>query len=70
MLRWAGVGVAMAEAAPDVRAAADVVVARAELPALFLRLAAAPVGTPSAGEQPPGAEAPGGPPCEGPPVVT
>jgi Cof subfamily protein (haloacid dehalogenase superfamily) len=42
MLRWAGLGVAMAEAAPEVRAAADLVVARAGLPALFARLAAAP----------------------------
>ena len=59
MLRWAGLGVAMAEAAPEVRAAADVVVPRAELPELFLRLAAAPIepppaGTPSAGQQAPG----------------
>jgi len=42
MLRWAGLGVAMAEAAPDVRAAADLVVPRAELPQLLARLAAAP----------------------------
>ena len=42
MLRWAGLGVAVAEAAPEVRAAADLVVARAALPALFARLAAAP----------------------------
>ena len=42
MLRWAGLGVAIAEAAPDVRAAADLVVARAGLPALLERLAAAP----------------------------
>ena len=42
MLRWAGLGVAMAEAAPEVRAAADVVVSRAGLPALLARLAAAP----------------------------
>jgi len=41
MLRWAGLGVAMAEAAPAVRAAADVVVARVDLPALFLQLATA-----------------------------
>jgi Cof subfamily protein (haloacid dehalogenase superfamily) len=44
MLRWAGLGVAMAEAAPDVRAAADLVVARAGLPALLARLASAPPG--------------------------
>jgi hypothetical protein len=31
----------MAEAAPEVRAAADLVVARADLPALLTRLAAA-----------------------------
>jgi Cof subfamily protein (haloacid dehalogenase superfamily) len=43
MLRWAALGVAMAEAAPEVRAAADLVVARAALPELFLRLAAAPL---------------------------
>ncbi|HEY5388856.1 MAG TPA: Cof-type HAD-IIB family hydrolase [Thermoleophilia bacterium] len=42
MLRWAGLGVAVAEAAPDVRAAAGLVVARAELPGLLARLAAAP----------------------------
>ncbi len=42
MLRWAGVGVAVAEAAPDVRAAADVVLPRAGLPALFRRLAGLP----------------------------
>src|SRR5665811_2018655 len=42
MLRWAGLGVAMAEAAPEVRAAADLVVARAGLPALLAGLAAAP----------------------------
>ena len=41
MLRWAGVGVAVAEAAPEVRAAADLVVPRAELPALFRSLAVA-----------------------------
>jgi hydroxymethylpyrimidine pyrophosphatase-like HAD family hydrolase len=44
MLRWAGLGVAVAEAAPEVRAAADLVVARADLPALFARLALAPLG--------------------------
>jgi HAD superfamily hydrolase (TIGR01484 family) len=44
MLRWAGLGVAMAEAAPDVRAAADLVVARAGLPALLTGLAGAPPG--------------------------
>ena len=42
MLRWAGLGVAVAEAAPDVLAAADLVVARARLPALLVRLAGAP----------------------------
>jgi Cof subfamily protein (haloacid dehalogenase superfamily) len=41
MLRWAAIGVAMAEAEADVRAAADLVVARADLPALFRALAAA-----------------------------
>ncbi len=41
MLRWAGLGVAMAEAAPEVRAAAGMVVPRAELPDFFVRLAAA-----------------------------
>jgi Cof subfamily protein (haloacid dehalogenase superfamily) len=56
MLRWAGLGVAMAEAAPEVRAAADVVVPRAELPSFFVRLAAAPAGMPSVGEQPRRAE--------------
>jgi Cof subfamily protein (haloacid dehalogenase superfamily) len=45
MLRWAGLGVAMAEAAPEVRAAADVVVPRAELPGFLVRLASAPVGS-------------------------
>ena len=44
MLRWAGLGVAMAEAAPDVRAAADLVVNRADLPALLARLAVAAPG--------------------------
>jgi Cof subfamily protein (haloacid dehalogenase superfamily) len=39
MLRWAGTGVAMAAAAPGVRAAADVVVRQEELPALLLALA-------------------------------
>jgi Cof subfamily protein (haloacid dehalogenase superfamily) len=42
MLRWAGAGVAVAESAPEVRAAADLVVPRARLPELFQRLAAAP----------------------------
>ncbi len=42
MLRWAGLGVAVAEAPADVRAAADLVVARARLPELLTRLAAAP----------------------------
>jgi hydroxymethylpyrimidine pyrophosphatase-like HAD family hydrolase len=46
MLRWAGLGVAMGEASPEVRAAADVVVPRAQLPEFFLRLAAAPVEPP------------------------
>jgi len=41
MLCWAGLGVAMAEAAPEVRAAADLVVPRAGLPALLAKLAAA-----------------------------
>jgi Cof subfamily protein (haloacid dehalogenase superfamily) len=41
MLRWAGVGVAVAEAAAEVRAAADVVVPRAELPHFLAGLAAA-----------------------------
>jgi Cof subfamily protein (haloacid dehalogenase superfamily) len=44
MLRWAGLGVAMAEAAPEVRAAAGVVLPRAELPEFFESLAAAPAG--------------------------
>ena len=42
MLRWAKLGVAVAEAAPEVRAAADLSVPRDELPALLRRLAAAP----------------------------
>jgi Cof subfamily protein (haloacid dehalogenase superfamily) len=42
MLRWAGLGVAVAESAPQVRASADLVVPRAELPALFRQLAGAP----------------------------
>ena len=46
MLRWAGVGVAVAESAPDVRAAADAVLPRAGLPALFRRLARLPVADP------------------------
>ena len=41
MLRWAGVGVAVAEAEPAVRAAADLIVPRADLPALFRTLASA-----------------------------
>jgi Cof subfamily protein (haloacid dehalogenase superfamily) len=49
MLCWAGLGVAMAEAAPEVQAAADVVVARADLPDLFLRLAAADRDEPPTG---------------------
>jgi Cof subfamily protein (haloacid dehalogenase superfamily) len=44
MLRWAGLGVAVAEATADVRAVADLVVPRDELPELFRELAAAPVG--------------------------
>jgi len=47
MLRWAGLGVAMAEAAPEVRAAAGVVVPRAELPEFFAFLAAAPAEPPA-----------------------
>lgn len=58
MLRWAGLGVAMAEAPPEVRAAAGLVVPRAELPDLFLRLAAAPAGTPT-GESRPAGTSPG-----------
>jgi Cof subfamily protein (haloacid dehalogenase superfamily) len=42
MLRWAGLGVAVAEAGAGVREAADVVVPRDELPALFRVLARAP----------------------------
>lgn len=42
MMRWAGLGVAVAEAADDVRASADLVVPRDELGALFTKLAAAP----------------------------
>jgi Cof subfamily protein (haloacid dehalogenase superfamily) len=42
MLRWAGLGVAVAEAAQAVRAAADFVVPRAELAPLFEALAEAP----------------------------
>ncbi len=42
MVRWAGLGVVMAEAADSVRAEADLVVARDELGAFFERLAAAP----------------------------
>ena len=40
MLEWAGLGVAVAEAAAPVRAAADLVVPRAEVPALLDELAA------------------------------
>jgi hydroxymethylpyrimidine pyrophosphatase-like HAD family hydrolase len=40
MLQWAGLGVAVAEAAEPVRAAADLVVPRALIPALLLDLAA------------------------------
>ncbi len=42
MLRWAGLGVAMAQAAPAVLEAADLVVGQDELGGLFERLAAAP----------------------------
>jgi Cof subfamily protein (haloacid dehalogenase superfamily) len=42
MLQWAGLGVAMVEAAEEVRLAADLVVARADLGGLFEELAAAP----------------------------
>ncbi|MFA4965757.1 MAG: Cof-type HAD-IIB family hydrolase [Thermoleophilia bacterium] len=42
MLRWAGLGVAMAEAAPEVRAVAGLVVPRAGLAALLERLSTAP----------------------------
>jgi len=42
MLRWAGLGVAMAQAAPAVREAGDLVVAQDELGGLLERLAAAP----------------------------
>jgi len=42
MLRWAGLGVAVAEASADVRATAALVVPRDELGALFTKLAAAP----------------------------
>lgn len=44
MLRWAGLGVAMAEAAPDVRSAADLVVAHEGLPDLLVRLSEAAPG--------------------------
>jgi Cof subfamily protein (haloacid dehalogenase superfamily) len=42
MMRWAGLGVAVAEASADVRATATLVVPRDELGTLFARLAAAP----------------------------
>ena len=42
MLRWAGLGVAMAEAASDVRAAAGLVVPHEELPRLLVRFSEAP----------------------------
>ena len=42
MLEWAGLGVAVAEAAEPVRAAADLVVPRAAIPALFEDLAGRP----------------------------
>jgi Cof subfamily protein (haloacid dehalogenase superfamily) len=42
MLRWAALGVAVAEAAAEVRAAADLVVERARLGEVFLALARAP----------------------------
>jgi Cof subfamily protein (haloacid dehalogenase superfamily) len=44
MLQWAGLGVAMAEAAPEVRAAADLVVSREDLTGLFVRLSQAAPG--------------------------
>jgi len=44
MMRWAGLGVAVAEAADDVRASADLVVPRDELGSLFAALATAPPG--------------------------
>jgi Cof subfamily protein (haloacid dehalogenase superfamily) len=42
MMEWAGLGVAVAEAAADVRASADLVVPRDELGALLGKLASAP----------------------------
>jgi hypothetical protein len=42
MMRWAGLGVAVAEAAESVRAEADLIVPRDELGSFFARLAAAP----------------------------
>ena len=42
MLDWAGLGVAVAEAPAEVRAAADALVPRDDLPALFRELAGAP----------------------------
>jgi Cof subfamily protein (haloacid dehalogenase superfamily) len=42
MVRWAGLGVVVAEAAAAVRSAADLVVPRGQLGDLFARLAAAP----------------------------
>jgi Cof subfamily protein (haloacid dehalogenase superfamily) len=42
MLGWAALGIAVAEAAPEVRAAADLVVERARLGEVFLSLARAP----------------------------
>jgi Cof subfamily protein (haloacid dehalogenase superfamily) len=44
MLQWAGLGVAVAESSPQVRAAADLVVARDQLGGLFSRLATASAG--------------------------
>lgn len=43
MLRWADLGVAVAEGDEEVRAAADLVVPRAGLPGLFRRLGALPI---------------------------
>jgi hydroxymethylpyrimidine pyrophosphatase-like HAD family hydrolase len=42
MLHWAGLGVAMAQGAPAVREAGDLVVDQEEIGGLFERLAAAP----------------------------
>jgi hydroxymethylpyrimidine pyrophosphatase-like HAD family hydrolase len=45
MLEWAGLGVAVAEAARPVRDAADLVMPRADVPALLRELAARSRGT-------------------------